>query len=482
MQTLSHTEADRLAAMVGAGEPLSAPTRAALAQHLSVCAACASREARLAGLVEALQAAPEGASQVGDRELIAKAMIQAGTGRPLRQGSRPGRTAAILAVAASVALAVVNGLTEYGSRTERAEHPPPANRPPSSAEAERDKQDVLAAAPATASVTTPPPAAEPPSRLPCPGVRLSWSTEPALQVQASDGRVCRLSLQAGVAQVVVDPKAHMRVSIDTPSATVRVLGTIFQVAVGDADTSVAVYRGQVAVETRAGGLQLQAGQAATSRDGVLVRGRAQPEALSTLATLAGGDSPPARAATVAAQRSRPTEAAEAKRARRSDRGVEDLRKLLSAGDTRAARARATSRSRAEDTPGRRAELLTIIAESYVIEGQYERALESYSRVWGGARSATAANALIAAANVSLERMRGAHEALALYERYIREYPRGPLRQVAATGRCRALQAAGQHQRAAACANAYLAVHRNSPLRHRMQALIDGPTATEGEEH
>ncbi len=457
---LSHRQAELLAIEVEGGRPITETDRMRLELHLEECEQCASRHQRVGALAEALRLEQATTKEPSDREAVARALMEAGTGRHRAvDPSNRSRAPYAMAAAAAVLLAVgvswlwlagdapIASESQSGEEREQADEAPPP--------AEEEAPVELAAASEAAEATDELGAA------PCRGVRTEWEEPAELEVRASDEEVCRLAISAGILRVHVDPEARMRVSIDTPTATVRVLGTVFRVSVGDSGTAVAVYRGEVEVETRAGNERV--GPGGESRQHLGAGGSLEVEAapLTALAGLAAfvGEEPPEVSPW------RPP------RARRGA-PVDDLRRMLSAGRAAEARDEAEERGARPEYAGRRAELLTIIAESYVIEGQYERALDAYGQVWGGDRSSTAANALLAAADLHLERTGQPDEALLLYERYIRDYPRGPLREVAAVGRCRALGRGGRPGRAVSCAEAYLATHPDGRFRRQMEALTE----------
>ncbi len=152
--------------------------------------------------------------------------------------------------------------------------------------------------------------------------------------------------------------------------------------------------------------------------------------------------------------------------------VADLRRMLRQGRSAQARAQAEARSQRPEYARRRAELFTIIAESHAVEGSYRRAVDAYRQVWTESPgTTTAANARLAAAGISLDRLHDPTRAIELYEDYLQRYPHAALRETALVGRCRGLAAAGRRDRAASCARAYLTTFPHGRLRDQAERLL-----------
>jgi hypothetical protein len=470
MSSLSHRAAELLLVELSAGRATQAE-RMQLELHLQECERCASRHGRVDALISALREADREASttfdESADRRLVMQAMMQAGAERGSQRGDPSARRyawtfAAACAVAASVWML-------WPAAVERG--------PGSAPVAQRDR--VLEAHEA--------PRPEPPvaSAASCPGVQLEPSAGVELRVAVSRPDVCRLLLSSGTLLVHVDPEAHLRVSIDTPNAGVRVVGTVFLVAVAEGRTQVAVYRGEVEVETRRGRMRALHGDEieVTGGEPELQMRAARREDLRSLADFVGEapSTEPRQASARDPMPATPHRPAAARPRGRRDSGVErapdpsltDLRQMLRAGQTAEAREQA---QRGAEGSRQRPELLTIIAESHALEGQYERALAAYGYVWEAGQSTTAANALLAAAAIALDRLRRPAEAQRLYERYLREYPEGSLSGVARVGRCRALGRAGQREAARSCALDYLRQHPRGRFRRQAESIARGAEA------
>jgi tetratricopeptide (TPR) repeat protein len=184
-------------------------------------------------------------------------------------------------------------------------------------------------------------------------------------------------------------------------------------------------------------------------------------ALSTFATSLGLPERPAEAEAPEERARRPVE---------GRRRVARLRRMLRDAAPQAVRAQARREMADPRLARRRAELMTIVAESYAAEQRYREAVTAYARVWQGPRSTTAGNALVAAADLALLRLSEPRRARGLYERYLREYPQGPLREVAAAGRCRALHATGATEATRRCVASYARRYPDGRFRGVVDAL------------
>jgi len=243
-------------------------------------------------------------------------------------------------------------------------------------------------------------------------------------------------------------------------------------------TSVVVERGLVRVEARDETRRIGAGErAAVSTDAgtIAVDGADEPE-MGALGVFAASLGLPARAAAEAepvdhARDAEPTVTTAEGRSGNGRRRVARLRRMLREAEPRAVRARAQREMSDPRLSRRRAELLTIVAESYAAERRYAEAMESYASIWQGPRSTTAGNALIAGADLALLRLSQPARARGLYERYLREYPRGPLRELAAAGRCRALHATGAGEATRRCVGAYAEDYPEGRFRAVVESLV-----------
>jgi ferric-dicitrate binding protein FerR (iron transport regulator) len=437
----------------------SVTDRARLASHLSRCEACTQRRQRMRVMTAAItrECAPE--SGMSDRALIARAQLQAASRPWAVENPRWLRPA----LAAAAVLALGGGVGSWVLRPTTGA--PVASAPRKIEQASRSEHAAVAST-AQAALT-----------MPCSQVTVASDPNADVVTLSGEHSACRFGLRSGEALFRVAPGAGARVTVETPAANVNVIGTVFLVRVDEAAaTQVAVYRGRVQVETAAGGVELAAGQQ------VLVSDRASEPAadlhgapatimgrLQRFAARAGEHAlehaePPPPAVRAASESDVPAEVLSPRRKRARDKKpaerevIIDLRGIVRS-DPSLARARAKEHSDRPEYLRQRAELLTIIAESYVVEREYARALDAYRDVWTvSPGTSTAANAMLASANLYLDRLNEPLLASALYARYLEAFPRGSLRELAEIGRCRALRAAGEREQARACATAYLATH------------------------
>ncbi len=444
MTEVSCRRARRLAVSLELGE-LGEADRMILELHLQQCRSCASVETRVRGLARLLQDAPLEASSRTDRSIIASAMMAAA--QPIAAPSRARlQRRWIVALAASLALVVGAGLV---ARTFF------AGADPAQKMARGSRPDESSAAPVVAVF-----------EAPCPGVQMRGMDEARARIVTSNPTRCEVLLDLGSLAIYVDPEQTTSLTVETPHTMVRVVGTVLSVDVDEQRTRVTVERGLVEVgpvdsggsagAASEGAVSVAAGRTAQRASSAEVEVRASTaDELTPLGALARELELPVRRRTADAA---PVEVSpqpeEPSVARRSGaHRIARLRRLLRSEPPAAVRRRIDVELRDPRVARRRAELLTIVAESYLMEGDHARALEAYGRVWRGRRSSTAGNALIAGADVALRRLRDPGRARGLYERYLAEYPRGPLREVALVGRCRALAAAGAPS-VSACVSAY----------------------------
>ncbi|NOY91105.1 MAG: FecR domain-containing protein [Deltaproteobacteria bacterium] len=462
MTSLSHRSAELIAADLQAGRASEAE-RMKLELHLQHCERCAARHERLGALVTALRAdheAGELANDGADRRIVMQAMMQAGS----RHDARPRRSAgrARYLWAAAGACAVAASVWMFWAAGVHGPEQPVSQRSVTTPQTPRLAPEAPTAPNA------------PVMDAPCRGVHTKPSADVEAAVAVSREHLCRLTLDDGTLLVHVDPEAEQRVSIDTPSASVRVVGTVFRVSVEHGQTRVVVYRGEVEVETRGARARLLSGRELETAGAELEQRVAEREALMELAAFVGEELPAEPSST--SERTPPATTT-SHRARRPvaaspQRSLGDLRRMLRTGHTAEARAQAGLRVADPEYAGRRSELLTIIAESHALEAEYGRALESYRRVWAGPRSATAANALLAAAAIAIDRLGRPAEARRLYERYLQDYPEGSLRGAAWVGRCRALRRGGEREQAVTCAREYLRAHPDGRFRRQAESLAE----------
>ncbi|MBX3275861.1 MAG: FecR domain-containing protein, partial [Sandaracinaceae bacterium] len=311
----------------------------------------------------------------------------------------------------------------------------------------------------------------------CAGVR-ALAAAPKARVLVASATECRVALDLGALRLHVEPSQGTHAQIVTPHATVDVLGTVLAVEVALDATEVTVERGRVAVRGRAGDARLDADETARFAGGAVARARASDAQLGRLRELAArlALDPPVEPEVPHDAATEPPDPApgdpSAGPAPSADRRVAQLRGLLAREAPAAVRGRVLSELDDPRLARRRAELETILAETYQAEGAYAQALEAYSRAWRGPRSATASHALLAGADLSLRRLGQPTRARGLYERYLAEYPDGALRELASAGRCRAIAAAGGA--VAACVEEHAREFPRGRLRAQLEELARTP--------
>lgn len=151
--------------------------------------------------------------------------------------------------------------------------------------------------------------------------------------------------------------------------------------------------------------------------------------------------------------------------------VSALRRLVAAGRTAEARAQVSREEARASSSTERAELWTVVAESYAADGAHARSLEAYLRAAESGRSPTARLALLSAADVALDRLNEPGRALGLYDTYLRVAPRTALAAAASLGRCRALHELGRVEEARRCAEALIAAGAEGPVRRGAERLL-----------
>ena len=477
MADLSCRQAELLEADVEMGRATEAD-RMRVEVHLQRCESCAERTERIRALTEALRTEPIEA-RVPDRALVASALMDAhdGSARSLSPGP------ALPWLAAAAALLAI-GSAAWWMATRDTPAPIADDDAPSETVPER----VMLAGRAS----------------PCDAVVTEAAEGARAYVVDSHDRVCRVRLDAGELRLHVEPGAGVDLVVATPTANVKVVGTVFSVGVEDGFTSVVVYRGTVEVSRDQETLRVTGGhRVGLARDREALVESASEEALRPLVELEEetGTTAAASEAHEAVQapdtpeepvaQEPSSEAASSERARERRRTpsaatteaeppeepadgavIADLRRLLREGHPEEARQQALDRTEQTEHTRRRGELYTVIAESYEMQLNWRAAYDWYDRVQRVSQgTATAANALIASASLALERLGRPADAVRLFESYLRQYPRGALHEDAYVGRCRALMAAGQRSRAESCARAYLTTFPTGRHRDRAERLL-----------
>jgi len=462
MSDVSCRHAERLVARAELGD-LGEAERMRLELHVQACRDCGSSERRVRGLAELLREELEAEDGASDLAIIGRALLQAG------QPAEPAATrvrSRRWAFAAAAAALLVGGIATTAAVLCVGEDAPVARRgdPPAGSEV----SPVLAASSALLR--------------PCPGVSARASEDIRGTVTVSEPTRCRVGLDAGGLYLHVDPAQRSDVSIVTPHATVRVVGTVLSVEVEERVTTVTVERGLVDIEGARSSAQVAARRSVRIASGAHSEfAAATTERLAPLADLAlelglgltnvraergetaAGEPAEEPAENVGSETPIRTPAS-------AHRRVRDLRRMLGSETPTRVRSRVEQEMRDPRMARRRGELLTILAEACLADGDFDEALQSYERVWRGPRSSTAANALIAGADVALRRVNEPSRARGLYERYLAEYPDGPLEELAVAGRCRAIAAAENTRLASRCVDEYDARYPNGRFGAQLERL------------
>lgn len=463
MTDMSHAEADLLAVEVEAGRASEAE-RMRLEVHLQGCEDCARRHARIGSLVEGLQAEPSCApDRTSDASIAMQAALQ--SRKPLRapRFQAPGRWALAAAAVLLLGLGGLGGAVLLGRASATA---PTTTRTP--AQEPAPEPDVEGTPPLDV-----PELAVGEVEQPCRGVSARAAEGSVARVGRSEPRDCRIRLEQGTLQMHVDPEVKTHVRVRAPDATAEVLGTVFAVQAEQGGTRVAVERGAVLVTGAAGKVRVRKGQEARMSSGAeaVPEVHAADEDDLTALVEVFGLAPTDGTAEETPAGTDDEQVGATPAPRRSGRSVSELRRMVHEGRAAEARAEARSRSERVGTAHRQAELMTIVAESYVVEGEHDEAVRTYRRVADGRASATGGNALMAAAGLLLDQLGRPDEALHLYDRYLNEHPRGGLREMASLERCRAVRAAGRRRDAHRCAEQYLDRFPDGSLRQRAERLL-----------
>ena len=486
MADLSCRQAELLEADVEMGRASEAD-RMRMEVHLQRCEACAQRSERLRALTDALRAEPIEA-RVPDRALVASALVEA--------HDRPARTLA--QGPAMPWLAAAAALLAMGSAAWWI-----ATRDGSPAVVERGVPNEGAEPVALAGLATP-----------CDAVVTHATAGARAFLVDAHERVCRIRLDAGELRLHVEPNAGVDLVVATPTANVKVVGTVFSVGVEEGFTSVVVYRGTVEVRRARETLRVTGGhRVGLARDREALVESANEEALEPLVELEerAASSADARGAAesaageheelatapeptsqepvtegpttpIAREGRRPAAPPETAESEAEGEevapepadaaAIRDLRRLIGEGRTAEARQQALDRTEDTQHTRRRGELYTVIAESYEMERNWPAAYEWYDRVQRVSHgTTTGGNALFAAASLALERLGRPTDAVRLFESYIRQHPRSALHEDAYIGRCRALMAAGQRADAESCARAYLLTSPTGRHQERARRLL-----------
>lgn len=299
--------------------------------------------------------------------------------------------------------------------------------------------------------------------------RIDMERQSRLRFERITDKELRVSLAAGEINVAYHPTrgGEQRLSVETASATVLVVGTEFAVAVDPTGgTDVRVTEGVVRVMSRAGHDDhvLTAGDA-TRVDAAEVAVVAEPTASGATADepafdadLDFGESPEAidierlvasSALSGSAKSSghigatsrdgvgaRGEDVAEAERMTPTRR-LDLARALLRQGHHDQARALLRDLTETSQAVGLQVEAWTLTAESYTAQGYVPRAADSYRKAADVGRGTQAGhNAVFAWARLLERHTRDQQAAVLVYERYLREAPEGALSLQAMDALCR----------------------------------------------
>jgi TolA-binding protein len=270
--------------------------------------------------------------------------------------------------------------------------------------------------------------------------RVDIAPESRVRFERLDQNEMRLSLVQGRVDVAFHPehKGEQRLSVETSSARVIVVGTQFAVeAAANRDTRVSVSQGVVRVEPRRGGpaLLVRAGEQVTvgaQRDAQLA---AEPADESQLA--AAKPTPIVQPAIRGRARKAKQEVPRARAASGYEDRLESARQLLLQGKHAAAREKLQKMIDGSVPANARVEALVLMAESFTAQGQVPRAAASYREaVEAAPREAAGHNALFALARLFDRYTEDNESAAAAYREYLAKAPHGALSRQARDALCR----------------------------------------------
>ncbi|UJR87087.1 FecR family protein [Sandaracinus amylolyticus] len=302
------------------------------------------------------------------------------------------------------------------------------------------------------------------------GVELDLEGGSAMRFGSLDVRDVRVELTSGGVDVAFHPRerGRERLSIETPSARVEVVGTVFSVRLQGGATRVAVREGTVRVVPRRASesaVLVHAGESVEIDGEPAAEARAPEPAAAPVETV----EPPVAVVVEAAPRARRETAPAAPIAPALPRAVEPAaieiadevpsavvqppevapvspRQRLAAArhvledlrDHPRARAMLVELVRDRDAPiDVRAEAQTLIADSFLATGEAHEAADAYERAAAlGRGRPEGANALFSLARLQEGALRDRDAARATYVRYLQEAPHGAHAQLVRAAVCR----------------------------------------------
>lgn len=492
MSELSHREAERIAADLEMGL-VDAADRLRLEMHLERCAVCAAREARLRGARAVLREAPVGKL---DATLLASAQLAAR--RSEGPAAAPRRWTAVLAAAAAALViggvgivALVQGptlasdepcpgvLTARGEGAVYVVHRSEASR----CELEVERGEVHLEVDPTATTVVEISAGDLVARVL--GTVLSVAVDArgngAVTVERGRVEVTRRGerVLVGAGEVTRAVGGGLSLAAPAEARSLAALRASFALSEVPAESGArsdveevddrAFVQDQRAVAdlTSFGDAADRSPEAETAEQ--VARAEASEASASASAPSSERALPMAREG--ARDGAREGARVEGPRAEGGRVEVAALRRLVAAGRTAEVREQVTREEARAQSISERAELWTVVAESYAADGAHARSLDAYLRAAESGRSSTARLALLSAAEVALDRLNEPGRALGLYDAYLRVAHRSALSEVASLGRCRALHELGRRAESRTCAEALLATSASGPVRRGAERLL-----------
>lgn len=285
-----------------------------------------------------------------------------------------------------------------------------------------------------------------------------------------------LSLASGEALFDVRPGAPF--VVETPTARVRVLGTVFRVSVERERTFVRVYEGRVEVVDAAGTRTLTAGQtsyAPATPSRLDAYGDAFARARSTAPNLAAEPASPAVAQAEPgglplAAPPQPAPRPSPREPRAAAVTLDDARRLLANGDFEGVLAAV----RASTEAARSADWTLLEADALRGISRFAEAATAFERAASLASPTRAAASGLSAARIRLDALSDAAGALRSLDRSHADAPGSPVEDASMALRVRALRALGRQDDARAVARVYVARFPSGGQAAALSAWLDTP--------
>ncbi len=482
---------ERLLLDAAAGRPLSEADRARIAVHRADCPRCRAEAAAVSLLAQDDEGPADPLDEVNQRRLVNAVLAEAA--RPqaapdLAPATRP-RWRLAAAVAAGVLVAgtlatwwvLGRDAARHGSTTEAPRTAEVARFLLRVGEVDVDRPGAQGAPTGATSVTVGRGQAVLGLRD---GSRVHLGPHTRIRVQRLDRSAVILRLERGTLLARVRPLPGWRpFRVVTPSATVQVTGTVFQVVVTPRATRVIVTRGHVRVQPPGRAPRsVRAGSTAQTRESspMIVRPtlpeelqqvRAERQVLERLQPGSPVAHAPARPT---AERAPPAMAPAPREAAPVPPRV-------------AAPARPTAERVPPPTPRRSAHELLMDARQHRAARRWGPAVTAYRRLLSAhPRSAEARTSRVALGLILLQHRGDAAAALRLFKEYLARTRTGPLAQEAAYGRIHALQRLGRRTAERAACTGFLRRYPRAltaPLvRRRLEALKKDPNGSSPSTH